>query len=92
MAIGLWAGAISVSLTLSRSSLDRMRMDSPDLRAWVLVMVIQSIPYLSAILASIVSALPLPARWIGVSYTHLESDEDYATIVDAPTPTDTPTA
>jgi hypothetical protein len=84
MAIGLWIGAISVSLSLSRSSLDRMRMDSPDLRAWVLVMIVQSIPYLSAILASIVSALPLGARWIGVGYTHPETDEDYATIVDAP--------
>ena len=57
-----------------------MRMDSPDLRAWVLVMVVQSIPYLSAVVASVVSALPIPARWVGHGYVKVETDEEFATV------------
>jgi hypothetical protein len=72
-----------VTKNLENASLDRMRMDSPDLRAWVLVMVVQSIPYLSAVVASIVSALPIPARWIGHGYRIVAADEEYATFVDA---------
>jgi hypothetical protein len=45
------------------SSVDQM--GSPDLAVWVLVLVIQSVPYLAAILMSLVSALPLPARLVG---------------------------
>ena len=65
-------------------------MASPDLRAWVLVMVVQSIPYLSAVAASIVSALPIPARFIGHGYRIIKSDEEYATIIDVPAPAPTP--
>jgi hypothetical protein len=63
-----------------------MRMDSPDLRAWVLVMTVQSVPYLSAVLASIASALDLPARLIGHGYRPVEADEVYATVIDAAEP------
>jgi hypothetical protein len=84
MAAALLLSAWGVTLGLSNSSLDRMRMESPDLRAWILVMVVQSIPYLSAVAASIVSALPIPARFIGSGYRHIETDEEYATIIDAP--------
>ena len=76
--------AWAVTVGLSDGSLDRMRMESPDLRAWVLVMVVQSIPYLSAVAASIVSALPLPATLIGSGYRTIETDEEFASIVDAP--------
>jgi exo-beta-1,3-glucanase (GH17 family)/cellulose synthase/poly-beta-1,6-N-acetylglucosamine synthase-like glycosyltransferase len=86
MAVALLLSAWSVTIGLSDGSLDRMRMESPDLRAWVLVMVVQSIPYLSAVLASIVSALPLPAKLIGSGYRTIATDEDYASIVDAPRP------
>jgi hypothetical protein len=86
MALGLLASGVAVTVNLSSASLDRMRMDSPDLRAWVLVMVVQSIPYLSAVLASIASSLKLPAEWIGTGYTHPDTDEDYATIVEEPSP------
>jgi hypothetical protein len=84
MAAGLLLSGVAVSYHLASTSFDRMRMDSPDLRAWVLVMVVQSIPYLSAVAASFASALKIPASWVGVGYSHPDSDEDYATIVDAP--------
>ena len=86
LASALLFGAWAVTRGLSDGSLDRMRMDSPDLRAWVLVMIVQSVPYLSAVLASIASALSLPARVIGHGYRLVETDEVYATVLDAVEP------
>lgn len=40
-------------------------MGSPDLSIWILVLLIQTVPYLAAIGMSLVSALPLPASLIG---------------------------
>ena len=80
MALALLMSAWAVTTNLENASLDRMRMDSPDLRAWVLVMVVQSIPYLSAVVASIVSSLPIPARWVGKGYVKVETDEEFATV------------
>jgi exo-beta-1,3-glucanase (GH17 family)/glycosyltransferase involved in cell wall biosynthesis len=37
---------------------------SPDRSAWVLVLTVQALPYLCALLVSLASALPLPARWV----------------------------
>jgi exo-beta-1,3-glucanase (GH17 family)/cellulose synthase/poly-beta-1,6-N-acetylglucosamine synthase-like glycosyltransferase len=37
----------------------------PDLTVWILVLLIQSIPYLAAVLVSFISAFPLPARLLG---------------------------
>jgi hypothetical protein len=37
----------------------------PDVSMWVAVLLIQSIPYAATLLVSLVSALPLPARWLG---------------------------
>jgi exo-beta-1,3-glucanase (GH17 family)/cellulose synthase/poly-beta-1,6-N-acetylglucosamine synthase-like glycosyltransferase len=42
------------------------QMGSPDLAVWILVLVVQTIPYLAAIALSLLSALPLPARLVGV--------------------------
>ena len=39
----------------------------PDVSMWVAVLLIQAIPYAAALLASLVSAAPLPARWLGRS-------------------------
>jgi hypothetical protein len=86
MALTLLLGAWAVTRGLSAGSVDRMRMDNPDLRAWVLVMTVQSVPYLSAVLASIASALDLPARLIGHGYRPVETDEVYATVIDAAEP------
>jgi hypothetical protein len=86
MASTLLLGAWAVTRGLSDGSVDRMRMDSPDLRAWVLVMIVQSVPYLSAVLASVASALDIPARLIGHGYRPVETDEVYATVIDAAEP------
>ena len=40
----------------------------PDRLAWIVVLLIQSVPYASSLIVSLVSAFPLPARWLGTSY------------------------
>jgi hypothetical protein len=40
---------------------------SPDRTAWIAVLLVQSLPYLCALLMSLISALPLPASWIGTA-------------------------
>jgi hypothetical protein len=40
-------------------------MGSPDLSVWIMVLLVQTVPYLAAIIMSLVSALPLPARLVG---------------------------
>jgi hypothetical protein len=40
----------------------------PDRLAWIVVLLIQSVPYASTLLASLASAFPLPARWLGTGY------------------------
>jgi hypothetical protein len=40
----------------------------PDRLAWIVVLMIQSIPYLSTLLASLASAFPLRARLLGIGY------------------------
>ena len=88
MAAALLLGAWAVTMNWGDASFDdRKGMDGPDLRAFVLVLVVQSIPYLSAVLASVASALPIPARWIGHGYRVIDSSDDYATIIDVPPPT-----
>jgi exo-beta-1,3-glucanase (GH17 family)/cellulose synthase/poly-beta-1,6-N-acetylglucosamine synthase-like glycosyltransferase len=42
------------------------QMGSPDLAVWILVLLVQTIPYLAAIGMSLLSALPLPARLVGL--------------------------
>ncbi len=68
MAIALMLGAYAVSCIAL--------MDSPDLRAWVVVMLVQSVPYLSAVLVSVMSATQMPAWVIGRGYHEIEADED----------------
>jgi cellulose synthase/poly-beta-1,6-N-acetylglucosamine synthase-like glycosyltransferase len=41
------------------------QMGSPDLAVWIFVLIIQTVPYVAAIIMSLLSALPLPARIIG---------------------------
>jgi hypothetical protein len=42
-------------------------LTGPDVSLWVAVLLIQAVPYAAAIVVSFVSALSLPARWLGVS-------------------------
>jgi exo-beta-1,3-glucanase (GH17 family)/cellulose synthase/poly-beta-1,6-N-acetylglucosamine synthase-like glycosyltransferase len=53
----------------------------PDRLAWIIVLLIQSVPYASSLVVSLTSAFPLPARLLGTSYraarpavTHAEAD------------------
>jgi len=39
----------------------------PDVSVWIAVLMIQAIPYAAALLVSTISALSLPARWLGPS-------------------------
>jgi hypothetical protein len=41
-------------------------MGSPDRAVWIIVLLIQTVPYLAAILMSLISALPLPASLVGI--------------------------
>ncbi|MFO0333551.1 MAG: glycosyltransferase [Pseudomonadota bacterium] len=87
LALLLGAWALSVTLVAGiDGTFDRARTDSPDFRAWVLVLVVQSLPYVSAVLASLVSALRMPARWIGQGYLPADADEDYETARPAAAP------
>jgi exo-beta-1,3-glucanase (GH17 family)/cellulose synthase/poly-beta-1,6-N-acetylglucosamine synthase-like glycosyltransferase len=56
-------------------------MGSPDLSIWILVLLVQTVPYLAAIIMSLVSALPLPAKLIGTPkptrHQAAVSDDDY---------------
>jgi exo-beta-1,3-glucanase (GH17 family)/cellulose synthase/poly-beta-1,6-N-acetylglucosamine synthase-like glycosyltransferase len=40
-------------------------LKGPDVSVWVAVLLIQAVPYGAAVLVSLVSALSLPARWLG---------------------------
>jgi exo-beta-1,3-glucanase (GH17 family)/cellulose synthase/poly-beta-1,6-N-acetylglucosamine synthase-like glycosyltransferase len=51
-------------------------MSSPDLGVWMIVLLVQSIPYWAAVAMSLVSALPIPARVIGVPADYLRHVSD----------------
>ena len=60
MMLGLWLAAWGVSRIPLKGGPDRF--------AWIVVLLIQSVPYLSTVLASLASAFPLPARVLGIGY------------------------
>jgi exo-beta-1,3-glucanase (GH17 family)/cellulose synthase/poly-beta-1,6-N-acetylglucosamine synthase-like glycosyltransferase len=62
MMSGLILSAWAVSHTGLREN------SGPDRLAWIVVLLIQSVPYASSLLVSLVSAFPLPARWLGTDY------------------------
>lgn len=55
--IALWLSAWGVAHT--------PQVDSPDRLAWIIVLLIQSVPYAAAVATSLVSAFALPARLTG---------------------------
>ncbi len=58
---------ITIALLLAAWGVSAIElMGSPDLSVWILVLLVQTVPYLAAIIMSLVSALPLPARLIGI--------------------------
>jgi len=62
MMSGLLLSAWAVSYTALPQNM------GPDHFAWIVVLLIQSVPYASSLLVSLVSAFPLPARLLGTSY------------------------
>jgi exo-beta-1,3-glucanase (GH17 family)/cellulose synthase/poly-beta-1,6-N-acetylglucosamine synthase-like glycosyltransferase len=60
MMVGLWLAALGVAHSPQQHGPDRL--------AWIVVLLIQSIPYASTLLASLASAFPLPARLLGIGY------------------------
>jgi len=58
--VGLWLAAWGVAHSPQQQGPDRL--------AWLVVLMIQSVPYASTLLASLASAFPLPARVLGVGY------------------------
>jgi exo-beta-1,3-glucanase (GH17 family)/cellulose synthase/poly-beta-1,6-N-acetylglucosamine synthase-like glycosyltransferase len=60
--LGLWLCAWGVSHSTTYQT------RGPDRIAWVVVLLIQSVPYLSSLLVSLTSAFPLPAKLLGRGY------------------------
>ncbi len=63
----LWLAAVAVTRVPEE-------LTSPDRAMWVIMLLIQSLPYLATLLVSLASAFPFPARWLGVlptSQAHL---------------------
>ncbi len=48
---------------------------SPDLTMWIVVLLIQSIPYAASLIVSLVSAFPIPAKVLGVSPDNYQSSQ-----------------
>jgi len=62
MMIGLILSAWAVSYTALPQNA------GPDHFAWIVVLLIQSVPYASSLVVSLMSAFPVPARLLGTSY------------------------
>ena len=50
---------------------DRLSVKAPV--AWIVVLLVQSVPYASALLVSLASAFPLPARLLGTHYRPIKA-------------------
>jgi len=66
MMLGLWLAAWGVSHCQLQ-----VGQEGPDRLAWIVVLMIQSVPYASSVLASLASAFPLPARLLGSGYRRM---------------------
>jgi exo-beta-1,3-glucanase (GH17 family)/cellulose synthase/poly-beta-1,6-N-acetylglucosamine synthase-like glycosyltransferase len=60
--MGLWLSAWGVSHSTTFAT------RGPDRVAWVVVLMIQSVPYASSLIVSLASAFPLPAKLLGRGY------------------------
>ena len=73
--VGLWFAAFAVSRIPSFDGDLTGLIGSPDLSVWVVVLLIQSIPYAASVVVSLVSALDLPGGWLGEAGTALLRSE-----------------
>jgi len=56
-----------IAMVVAAVGLTRLpeELKGPDVSVWVAVLLIQAVPYGAAVLVSLVSALAVPARWLG---------------------------
>jgi hypothetical protein len=66
--IGLILSAWAVAYTGGSSAGPEQPAWGPDRLAWIVVLLIQSVPYACSLAVSLISAFPLPARLLGTSY------------------------
>lgn len=79
--IGLWLCAWGVSHGTSVhgcTSDPRLGCGGPDRFAWIVVLLVQSVPYASSLLVSLASAFPLPARLLGLGYRPADTPQRHA--------------
>src|SRR2546423_575297 len=70
MMLGLTLSAWAVAHFAPTEGQDRFAW-GPDRLAWIVVLLVQSVPYASSLLVSLSSAFPLPARLLGTHYRPL---------------------
>jgi exo-beta-1,3-glucanase (GH17 family)/cellulose synthase/poly-beta-1,6-N-acetylglucosamine synthase-like glycosyltransferase len=68
MMVGLLLSAWGVAHAPQAAGLDRLSFAGPDRLAWIVVLIVQSVPYGSSLLVSLMSAFPLPAGFLGTGY------------------------
>ncbi len=78
----MMAGLLLSAWAVSRSSTPQNA--GPDRMAWVIVLIIQSVPYASALIVSLASAFPLPARLLGTHYRTLSAPAPAPGVVKPP--------
>ena len=78
----MMAGLLLSAWAVARSSTPQNA--GPDRMAWVIVLIIQSVPYASALLVSLASAFPLPARLLGTHYRTLSAPAPAPGVVKPP--------
>jgi exo-beta-1,3-glucanase (GH17 family)/cellulose synthase/poly-beta-1,6-N-acetylglucosamine synthase-like glycosyltransferase len=67
MMIGLMLAAWAVGHLVPTEGPERFAW-GPDRIAWIVVLLVQSVPYASSLIVSLISAFPLPARLLGTGY------------------------
>ena len=71
MMLGLLLSAWGVAYAPQAAGLDRVALAGPDRLAWIVVLLVQSVPYASSLLVSLASAFPLSARILGTGYRRI---------------------
>jgi len=72
MMLGLTLSAWAVAHFAPTEGQDRFAW-GPDRLAWIVVLLVQSVPYASSLLVSLSSAFPLPARLLGTHYRPIKA-------------------
>jgi len=73
MMLGLLLSAWGVAHAPQAAGLDRVALAGPDRLAWIVVLLVQSVPYASSLLVSLSSAFPLPAGLLGTHYRPIKA-------------------